>query len=114
MGRQTSQYSLCISVCDAVYFLYGQCDFSYGQLLTFYIVNSSFDMVNFLLLIRSVFTFYMVKSTFYMVIISPNWSTEFDLYKLSLFRVPQSFLFKFSSLTRFLRFLAEQRGLSDS
>ena len=67
MGRQTSQYSLCISVCDAVYFLYGQCDFSYGQLLTFYIVNSSFDMVNFLLLIRSVFTFYMVKSTFYMV-----------------------------------------------
>ena len=38
------------------------------------------------------------------VIISPNWSTEFDLYKLSLFRVPQSFLFKFSSLTKFLRF----------
>ena len=37
-------------------------------------------------------------------IISPNWSTEFDLYKLSLFRVPQSFLFKFSSLTKFLRF----------
>ena len=36
--------------------------------------------------------------------ISPNWSTEFDLYNLSLFRVPQSFLFKFSSLTKFLRF----------
>ena len=67
MGRQTSQYSPCISVCDPVYFLYGQCDFLCGQLLTFYIVNSSFYMVNFLLLIRSVFTFYMVKSTFYMV-----------------------------------------------
>ena len=45
-------------------------------------------------------------------LIFPNWSTEFD--KLSLFRVPQSFYNKFSSLTKFMRFAAEQRGLSDS
>ena len=86
MGRQTSQYSLCISVCDAVYFLYGQCDFSYGQLLTFYIVNSSFDMVNFLLLKRSVFTFYMVKSTFYMVkLLLFIWSSRLFKWSNSLF-----------------------------
>ena len=30
-------------------------------------VNSSFYVVNFLLLIRSSFSFYMVKSTFYLV-----------------------------------------------
>ena len=44
-------------------------------------------------------------------LISPNWYTEFD--KLSLFRVPQSFPYKFSSLTKFLQFAAKQRGLSD-
>ena len=39
------------------------------------------------------------------------WSTKFD--KLSLFHVPHSFPYKFSSLTKFLRFAAEQSGLSD-
>ena len=54
MGRQTSQYSFYISVAQLTFILY-------------IMVNSSFYVVNFLLLIRSSFSFYMVKSTFYLV-----------------------------------------------
>ena len=45
MGRQISQYSLCISVTQftfymsTLYFLYGQLEFLYGQLFTFYMVS---------------------------------------------------------------------------
>ena len=65
MERQTSQYSLCIS--DPVYFLYGRFDFLYGQLFTLNNINFYFlyDQVD--SLYGQLFTFYMVKSTFYMV-----------------------------------------------
>ena len=37
------------------------------SIFTFYMFNSSFYVVNFLPLIRSIFAFYMVNSTSYMV-----------------------------------------------
>ena len=51
MGRQTSQYSLCISVIQ----------------FTFYMVNSTFHTVNFLLFIWLTRVFYVANSTSYMV-----------------------------------------------
>ena len=53
MGCQTNHYSCCVSVTQ--FTLYGQLDFSSGQLSTFYMVNSSFYVVDFLLLIMSTF-----------------------------------------------------------
>ena len=53
MGCQTNHYSRCVSVTQ--FTLYGQFDFSSGQLSTFYMVNSSFYVVDFLLLIMSTF-----------------------------------------------------------
>ena len=53
MGCQTNHYSCCVSVTR--FTLYGQFDFSSGQLSTFYMVNSSFYVVDFLLLIMSTF-----------------------------------------------------------
>ena len=53
MGCQTNHYSCCVSVSQ--FTLYGQFDFSSGQLSTFYMVNSSFYVVDFLLLIMSTF-----------------------------------------------------------
>ena len=57
MGRQTSQYSLCISVTQftfymsTLYFLYGQLEFLYGQLEFLYGQLFTFYMVSFLLFI---------------------------------------------------------------
>ena len=53
MGCQTNHYSCCVSVTQ--FTLYGQFNFSSGQLSTFYMVNSSFYVVDFLLLIMSTF-----------------------------------------------------------
>ena len=53
MGCQTNHYSCCVSVTQ--FTLYGQFDFSSGQPSTFYMVNSSFYVVDFLLLIMSTF-----------------------------------------------------------
>ena len=53
MGCQTNHYSHCVSVTQ--FTLYGQFDFSSGQLSNFYMVNSSFYVVDFLLLIMSTF-----------------------------------------------------------
>ena len=53
MGCQTNHYSCCVSVTQ--FTLYGQFDFSSGKLSTFYMVNSSFYVVDFLLLIMSTF-----------------------------------------------------------
>ena len=73
MGRQTRQYSICISMALLTFymvnstfyivnlnfyvvnstFFYGQLDFLCGQLYTFYAVNSTFYMVNYTLFIWS-------------------------------------------------------------
>ena len=53
MGCQTNHYSCCVSATQ--FTLYGQFNFSSGQLSTFYMVNSSFYVVDFLLLIMSTF-----------------------------------------------------------
>ena len=53
MGCQTNHYSCCVSVTQ--FTLYGQFNFSSGQLSNFYMVNSSFYVVDFLLLIMSTF-----------------------------------------------------------
>ena len=73
MGRQTSQYSLCISVTQ----------------FTFYMINFVLFIWSTRVFIWSTFTFYMVKSTFYMVnfllfIWSSRlfiWSTFYYLYR---------------------------------
>ena len=64
MGCQTNHYSHCVSVTQ--FTLYGQLDFSSGQLSNFYMVNSSFYVVDFLLLIMSTFTFNIWLTFYYL------------------------------------------------
>ena len=64
MGRQTRQYSICISMAFLTFYMVNSTFYIVN--LNFYVVNSTFFMVN-LTFCGQLYTFYVVNSTFYMV-----------------------------------------------